>query len=143
MKKLFLGILFFTFFYSKAQHCGFDGASIIVVHVHQKNDLKTIPNLRITIVNEKGIDVFVKDTTRSFQQSLKFPFLKDEYAFEISSGFDMDNLYLKIENFPQSNHIIKVKLYDNDLYRLCGNYNDEIYSYNIGGRVFKPIEVIF
>jgi hypothetical protein len=146
MKKIFLITILFFANYINAQHCGFDGSSIIVVNVHSQNDMYNIPNLRISIVDKNGIHLInYEKETMYFRQNLSFPFLKSDYGLVVSSGLDMNNLYLKIESPYVKSNTIKVKLYNNDKYPLCGNYDNENYSNRnlYANRVYKPIDVIF
>ncbi len=146
MKNIFLMTLLCIANYMNAQHCGFDSVSIIVVYVHSQNGVENIPNLRISIVDKNGIDLINYDKeTMFFRQNLNFPFLKNDYGLVVSNGLKMDNLYLKVESpFVKSNSI-KVKLYENDKYPLCGNYDNQDYSNpnRYSNRVYKPIDVIF
>lgn len=56
MKSLFLVLITVLMINTslKSQHCPFDGAYIIVLHVHAENDMEVIPNLKISLVDSSG-----------------------------------------------------------------------------------------
>ena len=147
----------------KGQHCPFDIAAIIVVTVHEKDSIKNIPNLKITIVDKLGNPIsghnsswqnankttftgYIDNDNPGDATRIKFPFAKDNYVFICGVNFSVDGYYLKIEETDTVSkyysHIGLVKMRDQDKYPLCGTYDDYEYSPYYDGRLYKPIEVI-
>ena len=99
----------------KSQHCPFDFSYIIVITVHEKDSIKNIPNLRITIVDSLGNPITettykdglpIADTLTFWQNpnkttfmgyidnenpadhaQINFPFAKDNYVFVCDRNF--------------------------------------------------------
>lgn len=147
------------------QHCAYDGASIIVVNVHEKDNLNNIPNLIITIVDSKEnpvLDhkekeiVFWQNPEKSSTEynnfenarEIRYPFAKDNYVWVCGVNFSTDDYYLKIEETGNiSNYHLPyyklIKLYEGDKFHLCDSYRNEDYHKNFGSqRLYKPIEII-
>ena len=56
-KISFFFLLFSLFSLGQVPHCGFDFTSYLVVKVHEEGKSDNIPDLKITLVNEKGEEV--------------------------------------------------------------------------------------
>lgn len=163
--KAFIVLLFILFGgVASGQHCPYDFASILVISVHEEDNLNNIANLKITLVdsnknavldhNEKEI-VFWQNPEKSSNEynspekarATSFPFAKDNYVWVCDAIFSIEDYYLKIEETGDVQQYLLpkhelIKLYEIDKYRLCGNYrNKDYYSYS-GERLYKPIEVI-
>ena len=159
LKLLFSLLLLTLSHFAFTQHCPFDGVSIIVVDVHERNFAKNIPHLKITMVNVEGKPVLdYKGNEITFWQNLeksihsindldhakemRFPFAKDNYVWVLPKSFQIDGYFLKIENTVKPTKFDKIKLYDVDKYHLCGQYTNEQLSSYSGQRVYQPIEII-
>jgi len=148
MKKLAILLVFLISSLCNAQHCAYDGSSIIILKIHTRDDFNTIPNLKVTLVKKKK-DKIVNITEYVLTQYNSFPFLSDEYSAVVGSNFDTQNWSVKIESACEYGEngwmdygTAEIKLNRNDMYPLCGNYdNTNFYDYN-DGRVYSPIEVI-
>lgn len=148
--KNILFVLVILFYNSiSAQHCPYDGSSIIVLKVHAPDNSNTIPNLKVTLVKKKQ-DKIVKSRVYILTQTNKFPFLSDEYSIIVGHNFDTENWYLKIESvceYGDNNYTTlettEIKITENDKYNLCGNFDSYEYHTGFGERDYKPIEVIF
>lgn len=148
--KNILFVLVILFYNSiLAQHCPYDGSSIIVLKVHTPDNSNTIPNLKVTLVKKKQ-DKIVKSPVYILTQTNKFPFLSDEYSIIVGHNFDTENWYLKIESvceYGDNNYVTlettEIKITENDKYNLCGNFDSYEYETAFGERVYKPIEVMF
>jgi len=148
MKKLVICLIILTSNVINAQHCPYDGSSIIVVKIHNREDQNTIPNLKVTLV-KKIKDKIVNDNTYILTQNNNFPFLSDEYSIIVGSSLDTQNWYLKIESECEFGDYgwtyygnSEIKLTASDMFFLCGNFdNTDFYDTN-DGRVYSPIEVI-
>jgi len=131
-----------------AQHCPYDGSSIIVLKVHERDNENTITNLHVTLIKKKNGKVKKSPITILYQMN-NYPFVGDEYSVQVPNNFKMEDLYLKIESVYEFkddvyyNYVTKeIKVSESDKYALCDLYdsyqNDEI----IEKRVFNPIEVV-
>lgn len=147
------------------QHCAYDFASIIVVSVHEKDNLNNIQNLKISIVDSKGNTVsdhkekeivFWQNPEKSstvfnnFENAreIRYPFAKDNYVWVCGVNFSVDDYYLKIEEVNDSSQYRLpdyklIKLYEVDKFHLCDSYKNEDYHKSFGSRrLYKPIEII-
>ncbi|MEC4003714.1 hypothetical protein OX283_003530 [Flavobacterium sp. SUN052] len=150
MKKQLICLIILISNLINAQHCPYDGTSIIVIKIHTRENQNTIPNLKLSLVKKKKNKI-VKILEDFPSQSYNFPFLADEYSIIIGNAFDIENWYLKIEsvcaytnNEYTTYGTTEIKLTENDKYPLCENYDSSEYN-TIGfgeQRIYKPIEVI-
>lgn len=147
------------------QHCAYDFASIIVVSIHEKDNMNNIPNFKISIVDRKGnpvLDhkekeiVFWQNPKKSSTEynnfenarEIKYPFAKDNYVWVCGDNFSTDDYYLKVEEINDAcqyrlTDYKLMKLYEVDKFHLCDSYNNEDYHKNFGSkRLYKPIEII-
>ena len=107
----------------KSQHCPYDMTSIIVVTIHEKESIKNIPNIRITLIDSLGNpfigtihknEQLIQDTLRFWQNpnkktfngyldnedhptQINFPFAKDNYVFVCAHNFPAAIYYIKVE----------------------------------------------
>lgn len=148
MKKLLILLVFLISNFISAQHCPYDGSSIIVLKVHERDNENTITNLHVTLIKKKNGKV-KKSPIIMLYQMMNFPFISDEYWAQVPNDFKMEDLYLKIESvyeFKDDGYYTygttEIKVSESDKYALCDLYdsyqNDEI----IEKRVFNPIEVV-
>lgn len=98
---------------------------MIVVHVHEQDSARTIPGLKITLIDSTGKGVvslhyrnkeFVRDTVRFWQnpsattyrgyidnenpgemENIRFRFAKDNYVLIIGRGTDLTGFSIRIE----------------------------------------------
>jgi hypothetical protein len=146
MKKIItLTLLILLSIQIKAQHCGFDFASIIVLNIHTKEKLEVIPNLKIELIGDYPTNF--KTKTLKFEQNLEFPFIKDYYGLVIPNNLNLENFKIKITDIDGFNNQgafgeIIIDLFKNDKYDLCGNYNKKNFVSEYGKRLYQPIEVI-
>ncbi len=153
-----------TFTTAMGQHCAFDFAAIIVVNVHEKDSIKNIPNLKITIVDSIGKPFesgqfwqnpskttfagYIDNNNPADPSRIRFPFASDNYVLIIGYRFPVEKYYIKIEEIDRSANgeyyplIWPTKLYAIDKYSLCGTYDDDYYHSIPAGRIYKPIEII-
>lgn len=146
------------------QHCAYDFASIIVVYVHEKDNLNTIPNLKITLVDNEGnavLDhndkeiVFWQNPQKTISKynspekakEIRYPFAKDNYVWVCGVNFSVDDYYLKIEETGNTSHYNLpyyklIRLYEADKFHLCDAYDNEDYFTYTGRRLYKPVEII-
>jgi len=165
MKKLIFFTIAIFIWFSKlhAQHCAYDFASIIVVSIHEKDNLENISNLKVTIVDSSGNPVLdsnenemlfwqnPRKTTSDYNnpaqaRKIRYPFAKNNYVLVLGGSHSIDKYYLKIEekeNFDKYRlpYYQMINLYEVDKYRLCDTYNNEDYKSYIG-RLYKPVEII-
>lgn len=148
MRKIVLFVILQISNFINAQHCSYDGSSIIILKIHTREDDNTIPNLKVSLVKKdnkgKIKKVFI------LTQSNNFPFLTDEYSLIVGNTFDIENYYLKIESVCEfSNdewtkyYLTEIKLFENDINGLCDHHDASAKNFKyIDGRVYKPIEII-
>lgn len=165
-QKLYILISFILFSgMALGQHCAYDFASIIIVSVHEKDNLNNIPNLKISIVDSKGNAVsdytekeivFWQNPEKSSTEynnfenarAIRYPFAKDNYVWVCGVNFSTDDYYLKIEEINDTRQYRLpgyklIKLYEADKFHLCDSNNNEDYHKNFGSqRLYKPIEII-
>ena len=169
MKNLIIIVSILITNFAFGQHCAYDFTSIIVVSIHEKNNLNNIPNLKITIVDSDGNKVldrneneiifwqnpeqttfegFIDNNNPAQNEKISFPFAKDNYIWVCSVNFNLDDYYLNIEevnNSPQYRlpDYKLIKFYEVDKFHLCDSYKNEDYQKNFGSRrLYKPIEII-
>ena len=158
---LLLSLSHFVF----GQHCAYDSASIIVVSIHEKDNLNNITNLKISIVDNTGnpvLDhkekeiVFWQNPEKSSTEynnfenarEIRYPFAKDNYVWVCGVNFSVEDYYLKIEEINGARQYRLpdyklIKLYEVDKFHLCDSYNNVDYRKNFGSqRLYKPIEII-
>jgi len=148
MKKLAILLTLLISNLISAQHCPYDGSSIIILKIHSREDQNTISNLKVTLIKKKK-DKIVNTTEYVLTQTNRFPFLSDEYTAIVGNNFDTENWFVKIEsaceygdNGWMNYGTVEIKLNRNDIYSLCGNFDNTNYYDNNDGRVYSPIEVM-
>lgn len=148
MKKMIICLIILLSNVINAQHCPYDGSSIIIAKIHTRENKNTIPNLKVTLVKKDKKSKIKKEFILT--QSNNFPFLTDEYSLIVGNRFDVENYYLKIESVCEYGNndwtfygTKEIKLTEIDKFPLCGNYHsNDYYDSTSGERVYKPIEVI-
>lgn len=162
MKNLF-SLFFFLislFSVSQIQHCGYDFTSYIVVDAHENGKTENVKNLKISIVNEKGVSVLNLNNVYSWKNANEpmvfsqnyliskenekeryfFPYAKDQYFLSVTNTFPSENFSIKIED---ENRIYKtqiIPLQSYNLYILCSSENEKAKMF--GRRTNSPVEVI-
>lgn len=162
MKQLFS---FFLFLYTlnsigQIQHCGYDFTSYIVVDAHENGKKENVKNLKISIVNEKGIDIlnignayswnkanepliftqnYLIDNTKDKERYF-FPYAKDQYFLSVSNTFPAEDFYIKIEDINGVYKTQIIPLQSFNLYILCSSENEKAKMF--GRRTNSPVEVI-
>ena len=144
MRLFFLVLLIFTKQIIKAQHCGYDGAYILVVHPHYGNDTTLIPNLKITLYDSLNKPIITTQTwdghqykpdTATFRQSLKITDpTKLNYVNNTLFWFAKNNYRCYLFCKPAS---AKIKVEDVDGEKNQGNFKTEII--NISAQTFYPL----
>ena len=67
IKLSFFFLLFSLFSFGQVPHCGFDFTSYLVVKVHEEGKTENIPDLKITLVNEKGAEIINENNKYSWK----------------------------------------------------------------------------
>lgn len=158
--SLFLFFIFSFLSFSQV-HCGFDFTSYLVVKTHEEGKSENIPNLTITLVNEKGEEIINENNkyswkfanqplifTRNHQinksnEPVKwfFPYSGDTYLLSVTNTFPAEEFYIKIEdkNTVFKEQIIQLQAFN--MYILCSSENErQVRSF--GPRSNNPIEVV-
>lgn len=117
MRTLALLLALASTVFTKGQHCGYDFASIIVVHPHLEGDTHVVKDLRITLLDSTNLPVtfhgkawhlFRPNTEREacaqwqagFAPGYKgcFPFAKDNYVLVIPRGMDTAKMKVLVQD---------------------------------------------
>lgn len=162
MKKICFFILLFLSVFADAQiqHCGYDFTSYIVVDAHENGKKENVKNLKISIVNEKGIDIinignayswnkanepliftqnYLIDDTKDKERYF-FPYAKDQYFLSVSNSFPAEDFYIKIEDINGVYKTQIIPLQSFNLYILCSSENEKAKIF--GRRTNSPVEII-
>ena len=161
IKLSFFFLLFSLFSLGQVPHCGFDFTSYLVVKVHEVGKSDNIPDLKITLVNEKGEEVINENNKYSWKygnQSLVFtrnhliskpnepekwffPYSGDTYLLSVTNTFPAEEFYIKIEDTKGKFKEQLVQLQAFNMYILCSSENER-QARTFGPRSNNPIEVI-
>ena len=152
---------------STGMHCGFDFTSYLVVDAHSIESHENIKNLKISIVDENGVEVIntnnalswnhnnqplffyqnyqidtssKKAETTNETQKWFFPYAKDNYILSVTNNFPADNYWIKIEDISGIYKTEIIQLYNFNMYILCSIQVKQAASF--GRKPNKPIEVI-
>ncbi|HRH70516.1 MAG TPA: hypothetical protein PLB89_13490 [Flavobacteriales bacterium] len=150
-----------------AQHCGYDHASIIVVHPHRVNSPTVEPRLRITLLDTDHLPVMIHGQEwnrfrpndrsgalhdRAWQphferyKDLEFPFAGDNYVLVIPSHLDYTGYSILVQDERNGGmgelKRTVVPISNNDVYGLCGTFDEEVYPTRKGRPDFKPVDII-
>ena len=88
IKLSFFFLLFSLFSLGQVPHCGFDFTSYLVVKVHEEGKSDNIPDLKITLVNEKGEEVI--------NENNKYSIIGKTKNAKIANRFDNKNTKRKL-----------------------------------------------
>jgi hypothetical protein len=171
MKKLLFVVILFIASEAFTQHCPYDFAGIIVLNIHAKNDTVIIPGLLITIHDKEGdlmmttkyvhnkweakVDAFwqnpsnttfkgyIDNNNPAENEKIRFPFAKNNYVLVVSSSLIIDTYTVEIID-PSGKYLPKeVRLSRDNLYSLCGTYQDAEYvTSNSNPTLYQPLEII-
>ncbi len=170
------GTLLFTFvllsLFVRAQHCGYDFASIIAVRPHATGVSLVIAGLRITLLDSNNLPVVHYGTpchlfNRNIEQHLRprrngaknapdyFPFAKDNYILVVPNSFrtakmkvlvqderDADPLNKHRDQWPVRYKQVVVAITADDLYPLCGVFDEEVYPPMHDRPPFRSVDII-
>jgi hypothetical protein len=150
-----------------AQHCGYDGASILVVHPHAAGDSSVVDGLRITLLDSMNIPFqwngraappFIRNTDRSAWsaryinhqpqrgEKLLFPFAQDNYILVIPRGMDLSGWHILVQEFDCEwfeKCVMQqlVPLSNSNSYSLCDTYDATVYPNHSGQHPFHPVDI--
>jgi hypothetical protein len=148
MRKIALFVILLISNFINAQHCPYDGSSVVVLKVHTRENQNSIPNLHVTLIKKKNGKV-KKSPIIILYQMVRFPFITDEYWVQIPKDFKMDNLYLKIESVYQFDAggyfhygTTEIKVSESDKYDLCDLYDSYQNAGIIEKRIYHPVEIV-
>ncbi len=162
MKILSFFFLFFTLItVGQVPHCGFDFTSYLVVKAHEDGKSENVPDLKITLVNEKGVEVINENNkyswknanqalifTRNYHISKSnepekwfFPYAGDTYLLSVTNTFPAEDFYLKIQDTKGVFQEQLVQLQAFNMYILCSSENER-QARTFGPRTNSPIEVV-
>jgi hypothetical protein len=162
MRKVpFFFLLFSLNLLGQVPHCGFDFTSYLVVKAHEEGKSDNIPDLKITLVNEKGEEVINENNKFSWKfgnQPLMFtrnhliskpnepdkwffPYAGDTYLLSVTNTFPAEEFYIKIQDSKGKFNDQVVQLQTFNMYILCSSENER-QARTFGPRTNNPIEVV-
>lgn len=162
MKILSFFFLFFTLItVGQVPHCGFDFTSYLVVKAHEDGKSENVADLKITLVNEKGVEVINENNKYSWKNANQaliftrnylisksnepekwfFPYAGDTYLLSVTNTFPAEDFYLKIQDTKGVFHEQLVQLQAFNMYILCSSENER-QARTFGPRTNSPIEVV-
>jgi hypothetical protein len=164
---LLLTIALLTLRTVHAQHCGYDFAAIIVVHAHRANSPAVEPRLRITLLDTNNLPAVINGQDwnrfrpndgrstlpdRAWQPHFErysgrvFPFAGDNYVLVVPSHLDYSGYSILVQDERNGGSVelkrTVVPITANDVYILCGTYDEEIYPPMEGRPNFAPVDII-
>ncbi|NHM04204.1 hypothetical protein [Flavobacterium celericrescens] len=157
----FFFLLFSLFTFGQVPHCGFDFTSYLVVKAHEEGKTENIPDLKITLVNEKGEVVINENNKYSWKfgnqalifsknyiiskqnEAVKwfFPYAGDTYLLSVTNTFPAEDFYIKIEDNKAIYKTQILQLQAFNMYILCSSENER-QARTFGPRSNNPIEVV-
>jgi len=157
---------FFFLFYSlitvgQVPHCGFDFTSYLVVKAHEDGKSENVADLKITLVNEKVVEVINENNKYSWKNANQaliftrnylisksnepekwfFPYAGDTYLLSVTNTFPAEDFYLKIQDTKGVFQEQLVQLQAFNMYILCSSENER-QARTFGPRTNSPIEVV-
>ena len=162
MKILSFFFLFFTLItVGQVPHCGFDFTSYLVVKAHEDGKSENVADLKITLVNEKGVEVINENNKYSWKNANQaliftrnhlisksnepekwfFPYAGDTYLLSVTNTFPAEEFYIKIQDTQGRFQEQLVQLQAFNMYILCSSENER-QARSFGPRTNSPIEVI-
>jgi len=162
MRKVpFFFLLFSLNLLGQVPHCGFDFTSYLVVKANEEGKSDNIPDLKITLVNEKGEEVINENNKFSWKfgnQPLMFtrnhliskpnepdkwffPYAGDTYLLSVTNTFPAEEFYIKIQDTKGKFNDQVVQLQTFNMYILCSSENER-QARTFGPRTNNPIEVV-
>jgi hypothetical protein len=162
MKILSFLFLFFTLStVGQVPHCGFDFTSYLVVKAHEDGKSENIAYLKITLVNEKGVEIINENNKYSWKNANQaliftrnhlisksnepekwfFPYAGDTYLLSVTNTFPAEDFYLKIQDTKGVFQEQLVQLQAFNMYILCSSENER-QARTFGPRTNSPIEVV-
>ncbi|WP_396210602.1 hypothetical protein [Flavobacterium sp.] len=162
MKILSFFFLFFTLStVGQVPHCGFDFTSYLVVKAHEDGKSENIADLKITLVNEKGVEIINENNKYSWKNANQaliftrnhlisksnepekwfFPYAGDTYLLSVTNTFPAEDFYLKIQDTKGVFQEQLVQLQAFNMYILCSSENER-QARTFGPRTNSPIEVV-
>lgn len=150
-----------------AQHCGYDFASIIVVHAHRSNSATVEPRLRITLLDTNNLPAVINGQEwnrfrpndgrsvlpdRAWQPHFErysdqvFPFASDNYVLVVPSRLDYSGYSILVQDERNGGlgelRRTVVPISNDDVYPLCGRYDEDVYPPLEGRPNFAPVDIM-
>jgi hypothetical protein len=149
-----------------AQHCGYDFASIIVVHAHRANSHTVEPRLRITLLDTNNLPAVINGEEwnrfrpndgrrilhdRTWQPHFdrykghEFPFAGDNYILVVPARLNYTGYTILVQDERNGSlgelRRTVVPITNNDVYPLCGRFDEEVYPPLEGRPNFAPVDI--
>ena len=156
----------------RAQHCGYDFRSVILVRPHAAGDSTVIDGLRITLLDSNNLPVVHYDKPwqlfhRNAEQHLPyrkggyfdvpdfFPFAKDNYILVVPNSFRAAKMKVLVQDERDAGPLNKrrdqwpvrfkqtiVPLTASDMYPLCGVFDERVYPELRDRPAYHPVDII-
>jgi len=163
-------LILFTFLaiaaFVQGQHCPFDFAGIIVAHPHALGDTLLVPDLRITLLDTNNLPALdqsgqamyhfaqnpaAADRGMASHAFIKrhrhdqFPFAKNNYVIILPARMDLSGYSIPVQDEADERSIhydqTRIPITSNDLYPLCGVYDNAVHPALEGRPPFAPIDI--
>jgi hypothetical protein len=165
--RILIVLLLFQPVILAAQHCGYDFASIIVVHAHRANSNTVEPRLRITLLDTNNLPAVINGQEwnrfrpndgrsvlhdRAWQPHFErhrgdiYPFAGDNYVLVVPSHLEYSGYSILVQDERNGGlgelRRTVVPITNSDVYLLCGTYDEAIYPPIEGRPNFAPVDII-
>ncbi len=154
-----------------AQHCGYDFRSLIVVRPHAAGDSAVIEGLRITLLDSNNLPVvhydkpwhlFERNVEPPFCGNVRykgpyepsFPFARDNYVLVVPNSFRTAKMRVLVQDERDAGPLNKrrdhwpvrfkqtiVPLTANDMYLLCGVFDERVYPELRDRPAYHPVDI--
>ena len=149
-----------------AQHCGYDFAAIIVVHAHRANSNAVEPRLRISLLDTNNLPAVINGEDwnrfrpndgrsvlpdRTWQPHFArykghaFPFVGDNYFLVVPARLNYTGYAILVQDERNGGmgelRRTVVPITSNDVYPLCGRFDEEVYPPLEGRPNFAPVDI--
>lgn len=141
-------------------HCGYDFTSYIVVDAHESGKTENYSSLKITVVNENGVDVLNVNNMYSWKGANEtltftknylinkeggkeryfFPYAQDQYFLSVANTFPAENFSIKVEDTTGKFKTQIIPLQSYNMYILCSTESQNAKMF--GRRTNSPVEVV-
>lgn len=164
--RILIVLLFFQPVILSAQHCGYDFAAIIVVHAHRASSNAVEPRLRISLLDTNNLPAVINGEDwnrfrpndgrsilhdRTWQPHFErysgrvFPFAGDNYILVVPARLNYTGYAILVQDERNGGmgelRRTVVPITSNDVYPLCGRFDEAVYPPLEGRPNFAPVDI--